>query len=92
MSATQTLAAHPRIERARGFGGEVAMVAGTRLPVFLLLHQMRSAGWDEAEVIQNYPQLSPEDLHAVLEYGRSCPREVAADDATYDASLLAYGG
>jgi len=82
---------HARIERKKGFGGEVAMVAGTRLPVFLLLHHMRS-GWDEAEVIRHYPQLCLDDVRAIQACAQSCPREVAADDATYDASLLAYGG
>lgn len=91
MPAAQHTRAHERIERKKGFGGEVAMVAGTRLPVFMLLHHMRS-GWDEAEVIRHYPQLSLEDVRAVQAYAVSCPKEVAADDATYDASLLAYGG
>lgn len=67
------------------------MVAGTRLPVFLLLHHMRS-GWDDAEMIRQYPQLRLEDVHAVREYALSCPDDVTADEATYDASLQAYAG
>jgi uncharacterized protein (DUF433 family) len=67
------------------------MVAGTRLPVFLLLYHMRS-GWDEAEVIRHYPQLCPEDVAAVQAYALECPQEVAADVATYDASLQPYCG
>ena len=43
------------------------VVRGTRLSVEFLL-DLLAAGWSEAEVLENYPRLSAEDLRAVFSY------------------------
>ena len=42
-------------------------VNGTRLAVAFLLDLMAS-GWTEAEILENYPSLTPDDLRACLAY------------------------
>ncbi|HEX8430203.1 MAG TPA: DUF433 domain-containing protein [Longimicrobium sp.] len=82
MPATKP-SSHPRIERRPGVWGGKAVVAGTRIPVFMLLSQMRS-GWSDERVMQEYPSLDAQDVRAVAHYGEAFPAEVAADDAAYD--------
>jgi uncharacterized protein (DUF433 family) len=43
------------------------VVKGTRLAVEFLLDLM-AEGWAEAEILRNYPGLTPEDLRACLAY------------------------
>lgn len=42
-------------------------VKGTRIPVYLLLEKM-AAGETFEQLLAAYPQLTPEDLRACLEY------------------------
>lgn len=64
--------------------GGKAVVAGTRIPVFMLLARMRS-GWTDERVMQEYPSLDAEDVRAVAHYGHVCSAQIAADDAAYDS-------
>ncbi len=43
------------------------VIAGTRIPVYLILNLLVS-GYDEARIIQAYPTLVPEDIRAALAY------------------------
>ena len=43
------------------------VVKGTRISVGFLL-DLFGQGWEQAQVISNYPQLTPEDLQAVFAY------------------------
>ena len=43
------------------------VVKGTRLSVDFLLG-LRGAGWTEEQVLENYPQLTPEALQAVYAF------------------------
>ena len=43
------------------------VIKGTRLSVGFLL-DLLSQGWSEEQLTQNYPQLTTEDLRAVLAY------------------------
>jgi uncharacterized protein (DUF433 family) len=45
------------------------VVAGTRIPVTVILDQLAESGSVEA-VIQKYPELTPEMITAVLHYSR----------------------
>jgi uncharacterized protein (DUF433 family) len=47
------------------------IVRGTRVPVELVL-DLLAQGWPYRRVLDNYPQLSREDLLAVLAYARDC--------------------
>jgi uncharacterized protein (DUF433 family) len=49
-------------------------IRGTRLWVSLILDLLAS-GMSEAEVIDEYPQLAPEDIRAAIAYGAEMARE-----------------
>lgn len=88
MPALQHPQPHDRIERRPEVWGGKAVVAGTRIPVFMLLAHMRS-GWTEEDMVAQFPSLTLDDARAVVHYGQTCSAEVAADDAAYDWSLVA---
>ncbi len=43
------------------------MIAGTRIPVYLILNLLAS-GYDSKRIIEAYPGLTEEDIRAALEY------------------------
>lgn len=43
------------------------VIAGTRIPIHLILNLLAS-GYDEDRIVEAYPNLSPEDIHAALSY------------------------
>lgn len=49
-------------------------IKGTRIPVYLLLEKM-AAGETFDRLLVAYPQLTPEDLRACLEYAASLAAE-----------------
>jgi uncharacterized protein (DUF433 family) len=49
-------------------------VHGTRLSVEFIL-SLFSSGWSTEQVLQNYPQLSPDDLAAVFSYAAECVQD-----------------
>lgn len=49
-------------------------IRGTRIWVSLVLDYLAS-GMTEAEVLEEYPQLAPEDIRAALAYGAVAARE-----------------
>ena len=50
------------------------VVKGTRLAVEFLLG-LYGAGWTEAQILENYPHLTPEALQAVHAYAAESVRE-----------------
>jgi uncharacterized protein (DUF433 family) len=49
-------------------------IRGTRIWVSLILDFL-AAGESEAEIIENYPQLTPEDIRAAIAYAADIARE-----------------
>lgn len=49
-------------------------VAGTRIGVEFLLDLLAS-GWTEAQILDAYPQLKPDDLQAVFAFVRDCLKD-----------------
>jgi uncharacterized protein (DUF433 family) len=43
------------------------VIRGTRLAVEFLL-ELLAEGWTREQILDNYPQLTPEDIHAALHY------------------------
>jgi uncharacterized protein (DUF433 family) len=52
------------------------VVKGTRLSVEFLLG-LFAAGWTEQQVLDNYPTLTRESLHAVFAFSSECMRDEA---------------
>lgn len=65
-----------RIEIRNDVMGGKPCVAGTRIPVYLVL-QMMGAGETEAAILAAYPQLKHEDVQACLQYAA----EIAAEES-----------
>lgn len=55
-------------EKAEILGGK-PVVKGSRLSVEFLLGLM-AAGWDQSEILDNYPGLTRDDLLACLQYAK----------------------
>ena len=60
---------HPRISLAPDVLAGKPVVRGTRLSVEFVIGLM-AAGWSEAEILANYPNLSHDDVIACLAYAR----------------------
>ena len=85
-----TLRSHPRIVRRPDVWGGKAVVAGTRVPVFMV-HGRLQSGWSPEEVREAYPRLGEEDMRAVMEYAQTFPARVAADRRAYEHALPPEG-
>jgi uncharacterized protein (DUF433 family) len=70
---------HPvQIVRSPGVQGGAACVANTRIPVFVLA-RLKSLGWNDAEILEAYPALSPEDLSTAWSYYADHRGEIDAE-------------
>lgn len=49
-------------------------IANTRIGVDFVLDLLAS-GWTEAQILENYPQLKPDDLQAVFAFVRDCMKD-----------------
>ena len=52
------------------------VIKGTRLSVEFLLNLL-AKGWNEKQILKNYPQLTAESLQAVFAFDAECMREEA---------------
>lgn len=84
----RTMPQHPRILRRSDVWGGKAVVAGTRIPVFMLAARLQS-GWTEENIREEYPRLTSEDVQAVVRYVEYFPARVVADRRAYERSLPA---
>ena len=64
---------HPRITIDPAVLTGKPVVAGTRLSVDFIIGLMAD-GWNEADILHNYPGLAREDLGACLAYARDILR------------------
>lgn len=60
---------HPRISLASDVLAGRPVIRGTRLSVEFVIGLMAD-GWDEADILANYPDITHEDLIACLAYAR----------------------
>ena len=67
---------HDRITVDRGFMLGKPVIAGTRIPVELILRKL-AEGATETELLDGYPRLTREDIAAALSYAADV---VAAED------------
>jgi uncharacterized protein (DUF433 family) len=71
------------IEKVPGRCGGRAVVAGTRIRVSVILSSYRQ-GMTVEEIVHQYPQLRPGDVHDALAYAYERSDEIAADLAADD--------
>lgn len=64
-----------RVVADREICGGAARILGTRTPVWVL-EDLRRGGIDDNRILQNYPHLAPEDLHAAWDYVARNPDEI----------------
>lgn len=55
------------VQKTPGVCGGHARMRNTRIPVWTLI-SFRQQGADDAELLQNYPSLTPQDLRAAWDY------------------------
>jgi uncharacterized protein (DUF433 family) len=65
------------IERTPGICGGDARIAGTRIPVWQLV-EARSSGVREAQLLIDFPRLTPQNLVDAWAYADEHPAEIAA--------------
>jgi uncharacterized protein (DUF433 family) len=58
---------HKRIHRAPEILGGKSVVRGTRIPVYVIIESFGN-GCTEAEIVDDFPDLSVEDVRAALAY------------------------
>lgn len=58
---------YPRINIDPNIMSGQPVVAGTRVPVSILLHLV-SQGVSEAEILENYPSIKQDDIRAALRF------------------------
>lgn len=73
--------AGPRIKRKSGVCGGNACVAGTRIPVWLLV-RARQLGGSEEEILADYPALDRDDLNSAWAYYALHREEIAQQIAS----------
>ncbi len=65
------------ISKTAGVCGGAACIAGTRIPVWLLV-EARRLGMSEAQLLSDYPHLSAADLVNAWAYAEAYPEEIEA--------------
>jgi uncharacterized protein (DUF433 family) len=63
MTQAEQIAIHPDVMLGK------PVIRGTRIPVELILRKL-SEGATEAELLDGYPRLTPEDIRAALAYAQ----------------------
>lgn len=75
---TQTLDHGSRgITKTQGVCGGQACIAGTRIPIWLLVESYRQ-GVREAQMLNDYPHISAADLVNAWAYAQAYPEEIEA--------------
>jgi uncharacterized protein (DUF433 family) len=69
MERRPVMTEHPRISLASDVLAGRPVIRGTRLSVEFVIGLMAD-GWDEADILANYPDITHEDLIACLAYAR----------------------
>ena len=71
---------HPYITRRKNVCGGRSIIAGTRLPVWSLIRWYK-VGMSVEDVIREFPQLAPAQVHDAFSYYYDNPDEIENDIA-----------
>ncbi len=66
------------IEKTTGVCGRRACIKGTRIPVWVLVNA-KNIGYSEADLLENYPSLSAQDLTNAWDYAEQFADEIEFD-------------
>ena len=75
------------IEKVAGRSGDRAVIAGTRIPVSLILWLTRD-GMSVEEIVEAYPHLRRSDVHDALAYAYDHLDEIEEDLASGEESAV----
>ena len=76
----------PTVVRDPAIWGGKAVIAGTRIPVFLIQDWLQN-GWTVAGLLDTYPHLPQAHVLAALEYSVQHPARVHDDRDAYEATV-----
>lgn len=76
--AIATTSDHPYDEHRPGVQGGRAVIKGSRFPVRSIVQSYRS-GLSVEEILREFPQLSPAEVHDALSYSYDHPAEIAEE-------------
>lgn len=71
------------IRKTPGVVGGSARIRDMRIPVWMIV-ELRSLGWDDAKIQDQYPQITDADLQAVSKYYNTHRAEIDAEIAEND--------
>lgn len=67
---------HGQIDQVRNIQGHAPVILGTRVPVAKIA-ALAAAGWDESQLLEAFPHLTPTDINAALRYDRDNAKRTA---------------
>jgi len=70
--------AHPHVSKQRGTCGGRSVIWGTRLPVWSIIKWYK-LGLSVEDVIREFPQLAPSQVHDAFSYYYDNPEEIEKD-------------
>ncbi|MCS6903361.1 MAG: DUF433 domain-containing protein [Candidatus Bipolaricaulota bacterium] len=76
---------HPYIVKVPGVRGGKPIIAGTRIPIWLLIANWKQ-GCSPEEILEHYPQLTLAQLYDALSYYYDHPDEIEAQIREHDLS------
>ena len=76
--AARKLLVHPYVSRKKGICGGRSVVDGTRIPVWSIIKWYK-LGMALEEIIREFPQLSPSQLHGAFSYYYDNQEEIEND-------------
>jgi uncharacterized protein (DUF433 family) len=71
---------HPHITRQGGVAGGRSIITGTRIPVWSLIKWYK-LGMSVEEIMREFPQLAPAEVHDAFSYYYDYPDEIEQDIA-----------
>ncbi len=85
--AIKKIKTHSYITRKKGICGGRSIIKGTRIPVWSIIKWYK-AGMSIEEIIREFPQLSPAQIHDAFSYYYDNLEEIEKDIAENDKEII----
>jgi uncharacterized protein (DUF433 family) len=76
--AIKKLKIHPHVFRQKGVCGGRSIITGTRIPVWSII-KWYTLGLSVEEIMREFPQLTPSQVHDAFSYYYDNPEEIKKD-------------